>query len=90
MAAKRSKRSAALLVPLTGDRAALGLSIRNAAMLAESDAGALTVLDTCGTAAGAASAARAAVKRGAAMLLGPLSAAETRAVAARSACRSWR
>lgn len=81
MAAKRSKRSAALLVPLTGDRAALGLSIRNAAMLAESDAGALTVLDTGGTAAGAASAARAAVKRGAAMLLGPLSAAETRAVA---------
>lgn len=82
MAAKRGKRSAALLVPLTGDRAALGLSIRNAAMLAETDAAALTVLDTGGTAAGAASAARAAVKRGAAMLLGPLSAAETRAVAA--------
>lgn len=82
MAAKRSKRSAALLVPLTGDRAALGLSIRNAAMLAESDAAALAVIDTGGTAAGAASAARAAVKRGAAMLLGPLSAAETRAVAA--------
>lgn len=82
MAAKRSKRSAALLVPLTGDRAALGLSIRNAAMLAETDAAALTVVDTGGTAAGAANAARAAVKRGAAMLLGPLSAAETRAVAA--------
>lgn len=82
MAAKRGKRSAALLVPLTGDRAALGLSIRNAAMLAESDAAALTVVDTGGTAARAASAARAAVKRGAAMLLGPLSAAETRAVAA--------
>lgn len=82
MAAKRSKRSAALLVPLTGDRAALGLSIRNAAMLAETDAAALSVVDTGGTAAGAANAARAAVKRGAAMLLGPLSAAETRAVAA--------
>jgi len=82
MAAKRGRRSAALLVPLTGDRAALGLSIRNAAMLAESDAAALSVLDTGGTAAGAANAARAAVKRGAAMLLGPLSAAETRAVAA--------
>ena len=82
MAAKRSKRSAALLVPLTGDRAALGLSIRNAAMLAESDAAAITVIDTGGTAAGAATAARAAVKRGAALLLGPLSAAETRAAAA--------
>ncbi|MFD1034314.1 ABC transporter substrate-binding protein [Sphingomonas hankookensis] len=82
MAAKRGKRSAALLVPLSGDRSALGLSIRNAAMLAETDAAALSVIDTGGTPAGAATAARAAVKRGAGLVLGPLSAAETRAVAA--------
>lgn len=82
MAAKRGKRSAALLVPLSGDRSALGLSIRNAAMLAETDAAALSVIDTGGTPAGAANAARAAVKRGAGLVLGPLSAAETRAVAA--------
>ncbi|MDJ0278455.1 penicillin-binding protein activator [Sphingomonas sp. 2R-10] len=82
MAAKRGKRPAALLVPLSGDRSALGISIRNAAMLAETDAAALSVLDTGGTPAGAANAARAAVKRGAGLVLGPLSAAETRAVAA--------
>ncbi|MGN5374899.1 MAG: hypothetical protein DI632_14780 [Sphingomonas hengshuiensis] len=82
MAARRGKRSAALLVPLSGDRSALGLSIRNAAMLAETDPAALAVIDTGGTPAGAANAARAAVKRGAGMVLGPLSAAETRAVAA--------
>jgi ABC-type branched-subunit amino acid transport system substrate-binding protein len=82
MAAKRAKRPAALLVPLSGDRSALGISIRNAAMLAETDAAALSVIDTGGTPAGAANAARAAVKRGAGLVLGPLSAAETRAVAA--------
>ncbi len=51
-------------------------------MLAQTDAAALTVLDTGGGAAGAVRAAQAAVKGGAQMLLGPLFAAETRAVAA--------
>ncbi|KQM14509.1 hypothetical protein ASE73_10075 [Sphingomonas sp. Leaf24] len=82
LAARRAKRSAALLVPLTGDRSALGLSIANAARLAETDAAALSVIDTGGSAAGAVRAAQAAVKGGATMLLGPLSADETRAVAA--------
>lgn len=82
LAARRAKRSAALLVPLTGDRSGLGLSIANAARLAETDATALSVVDTGGSAAGAVRAARAAVKGGATMLLGPLSAEETRAVAA--------
>ncbi|MGN7159291.1 hypothetical protein [Sphingomonas sp. SAFR-052] len=82
LAARRAKRSAALLVPLTGDRSGLGLSIANAARLAETDATALSVVDTGGSAAGAVRAARAAVKGGATMLLGPLSAGETRAVAA--------
>lgn len=71
-----------MLVPLTGDRGGLGLSIANAAKLAETDATALSIVDTGGTATGAVRAARAAVKDGAAMLLGPLSAEETRAVAA--------
>ncbi|KQM33102.1 hypothetical protein [Sphingomonas sp. Leaf10] len=82
LAARRAKRSAALLVPLTGDRSGLGLSIANAARLAETDASALSVVDTGGSAAGAVRAARTAVKGGATMLLGPLSAEETRAVAA--------
>ena len=82
LAARRTKRSAALLVPLSGDRSSLGLSIANAARLAETDASALSVVDTGGSAAGAVRAARAAVKGGATMLLGPLSAEETRAVAA--------
>lgn len=82
LAARRAKRAAALLVPLTGDRSGLGLSIANAARLAETDANALSIVDTGGNAAGAVRAARAAVKGGATMLLGPLSAEETRAVAA--------
>ncbi len=82
LAARGPKRTTALLVPMTGDRSALGLSIRHAAMLAETDAAAMAVLDTGGTPAGAASAALAAVKRGATMLLGPLSGAEARAVTA--------
>lgn len=87
LAARRGKRTTALLVPLTGDRAALGLSIRNAAMLAQTDAAAMTVIDTGGTAEGAARAATAAVRGGAAMLIGPLSAAEARAAGAAVAGR---
>ncbi len=86
-AARRAKGVAALLVPLTGERSALGRSIAAAAMLAETDATLLRVVDTGGTPAGAARAALAAVKGGAAMLLGPLSGAETRAVASAVAMR---
>ena len=78
---KRDRRPVALLLPLSGERAALGLSMQRAAMLAESDPSALFALDTGGTAAGAAAGAAAARKRGAAMILGPLSAAETTAAA---------
>jgi len=80
-AKKRDRRPVALLLPLTGERAALGLSMQRAAMLAESDVSALLTLDTGGTPAGAAAAALQARKRGAAMILGPLSAGETAAAA---------
>ena len=78
---KRDKRPVALLLPLTGDRAPLGLSMQRAAMLAESDAKLLLSFDTAGTPEGASAAAAAAMKRGPAMLLGPLSAPETTAAA---------
>lgn len=71
----------ALLLPLTGERAALALSMQRAAMLAESDAALTIALDTAGTAAGAAAAATAALKRGAAMILGPLTSWEASAAA---------
>lgn len=71
----------ALLLPLTGERAALGLSMQRAAMLAESDAKLMFALDTAGTATGAAAAATAAIRRGAAMILGPLTSWEAAAAA---------
>lgn len=77
---KPDRRPVALLLPLSGLRAALGLSMERAARLAEKDAALLIAIDTGGTAAGAAQAAAAAVKRGAAMILGPLTAFETAAV----------
>ncbi|MEP9401383.1 penicillin-binding protein activator [Sphingomonas sp. VNH70] len=80
-AARRAKGMAALLVPLTGERSALGRSIADAATLAETDVAALRILDTGGTPAGAVRAAQGAVQAGARLLLGPLTAAETRAVA---------
>lgn len=79
-APKKDKRPVALLLPLTGPRAQLGLSMRRAAMLAESDAY-LVPMDTGGSAEGAATAAAVAMKRGAAMVLGPLTAQEIPAVA---------
>ena len=89
LAAKREKRDmrpAALLVPLTGPRASLGSSMQSAAMLAKITAngldGDLIVLDTGGSAQGAASAAAQAMKRGAAIILGPIFADEVRAAAA--------
>lgn len=82
-AAKTKIPPAALLVPLTGASASLGLSMRRAAALAQpADDAAMMVLDTGGTPQGAQAAAGLALKRGAAFILGPLFAAETRAVAA--------
>ncbi|WP_447724155.1 penicillin-binding protein activator [Sphingomonas koreensis] len=77
---KRDKRQVAILLPLSGPRAALGLSMRQAALLADSGPE-ITAYDTGGTAAGAALAARNALKARAAMILGPVTAEETSAVA---------
>lgn len=87
--AKPDKRPIALLLPLTGEHSALGTSMNNAAMLAQiaaKDADAqLVAFDTGGTAAGAARAAAQALKRDAAILLGPLTAGEARAAAGAAA-----
>ncbi|HQT63632.1 MAG TPA: penicillin-binding protein activator [Acidocella sp.] len=73
----------ALLVPLTGDLAPVGQALENAAKLAFPAGGgpALDVRDTGGTAAGAASAAQAAIAAGDGIILGPLTSAEAKAVA---------
>lgn len=83
---KKDKRPIALLVPLTGPRARLGLSMRQAALLAENSAY-VQVFDTAGTAAGAAAAATLAFKKAPALILGPLLAAEVPAVASTIAGR---
>lgn len=77
--ARKDKRPIALLVPLTGPRARLGLSMRQAALLAENSAF-VQSFDTQGTAAGAAAAAAAALKAKPALILGPLLAEEVPAV----------
>ena len=73
----------ALLAPLTGEDAAVGLSISNAAKLALLDTGnrsiVLTVYNTAD--GGAASAARRAITAGNGLILGPLRADEVRTVA---------
>ena len=73
----------ALLAPLTGPNAARGQALVNAAQLALAGPGSpkLDVRDTQGTAAGAAAAARAALAAGAGLIIGPLTAGETAAVA---------
>jgi len=73
----------ALLTPLTGPNAALGPALVNAAQLALAAPGSppLDVRDTAGTPAGAAAAASAAIGAGAGLIIGPLTAAETAAVA---------
>ncbi len=72
----------ALLVPLSGPNAARGAAMRQAAELALGGSGAgLDVRDTGGTPAGAAAAAGQAIGAGARIVLGPLTAAETGAVA---------
>ncbi len=83
---KRDKRPVALLLPLTGPRAALGLSMRQAVLLADSGPE-VTAYDTGGTPAGAALAARNALKSKAAMILGPVTAEELTAVSAEVARR---
>lgn len=73
----------ALLLPLTGSNAGLAQGMLNAAKLALDTPGApkLDVRDTGGNPAGAASAAQQAIAAGDSMILGPLTAAETAAVA---------
>lgn len=85
-AAKKDKSPIALLVPLTGPRARIGLSMRQAALLAENSAY-VQSFDTGGTAAGAAAAAASALKKRPALILGPLSAEEVPAVSSTIAGR---
>ena len=79
-AEKTDKRPIALLLPLTGPRARLGLSMQQAALLAENKDYVLS-FDTGGTSAGAGAAAASALKRRPALILGPLTADEVPAVA---------
>lgn len=83
---KRDKRPVALLLPLSGPRAALGLSMRQAALLADSGPE-LTAYDTGGTAQGAALAAINALKAKASLILGPITAEEATAAAAQTGGR---
>lgn len=73
----------AILVPLSGPRAEIGQALVQAARVALETQGAppLDQQDTAGTPEGAANAARAAIAAGAGIILGPLSSAETAAVA---------
>ncbi|MEA2775983.1 MAG: hypothetical protein QOF90_1389 [Acetobacteraceae bacterium] len=84
-----SAQSVAILLPLTGPRADIGHVLEQAARLALQDGSGptLDVLDTGGTAAGAASAAQASLANRDSLMLGPLTSAETAAAApiARSA-----
>ena len=86
MGEKKDKRPIALLLPLTGERGRLGLSMRSAALLAENSAF-VQSFDTGGTAAGAAAAAIAALKAKPALILGPLLAEEVPAVSSTVAGR---
>lgn len=82
-AAAKALPPAALLVPLTGPNAALGRSMARAGGLAQGkDAKGLIIVDTGGTPAGAAAAAQSALKKGARLILGPLSSAEVAPVVA--------
>jgi branched-chain amino acid transport system substrate-binding protein len=76
-------QAVAILLPMTGPRADLGQVLLQAAQLAlQGDAGPpLDVLDTGGTATGAATAAQTAVAKGDGLILGPLTSSETAAVA---------
>src|SRR4051812_43936068 len=73
----------AILLPLSGARADIGQAMLHAAQLALDAPGAppLNAKDTGGTPEGAAAAARAAISEGCGLVLGPLTSAETAAVA---------
>jgi hypothetical protein len=77
-------RGVAILAPLTGVNAERGLALVRAAQLALEPAGSppLDVRDTAGTPQGAAAAAEAAIAAGDGLIVGPLTSAETAAVAA--------
>lgn len=79
----------AILLPMTGSRADVGRVLAQAAQLAlpSGASPALDIIDTSGTAAGAAIAAQTALSNGDGLILGPLTSAETASVApiARSA-----
>ena len=79
----RSASRVAILLPLTGNFAEIGQAMQRAARLAlpEGEAPVLETLDTGGTPDGAANAARTAIAGGAGLILGPLTSAETAAVA---------
>lgn len=69
-----------MLLPLSGPRAALGQSMRQAALLTQPAGFDLTILDTGGQPDRAATAAMQAASDGATMILGPLTTGETIAV----------
>jgi len=79
----KTSGNVALLLPLTGNLAPVGLMLQNAAKLAfpDSSSPTLDIRDTGGTASGAAAAAQAAIAAGDGIILGPLTSAETQAVA---------
>lgn len=81
--AARNASRVAILLPLSGSMANVGQPMLQAAQLALPPVGApaLSVKDTGGTAEGAVAAAQAAIAEGAGMILGPLTSAETAAVA---------
>ncbi|MGI4954138.1 MAG: penicillin-binding protein activator [Janthinobacterium lividum] len=76
-------RHVAILLPLTGQNSEVGQALLRAAQLSLDQPGGspLDARDTHGTPAGAAEAARAALAGGAGIILGPLTAGETGAVA---------
>jgi ABC-type branched-subunit amino acid transport system substrate-binding protein len=79
----RTSQAVAILLPLSGPRADIGHAMLQAAQLALSGSGSppLSAKDTQGTPAGATAAAQAAITEGVGIILGPLTSAETAAVA---------
>ena len=84
-------RTVAILLPLTGPRADLGQVLLQGGPTGSSgnSGPALDVLDTGGTAAGAADAAKTAYHNGDSVILGPLTSAETAAVAPIARCSRY-
>lgn len=79
---------AGLLLPLSGTNATLGRAMERSATLApppDPKFDAIVAIDTTGTPAGSAAAAQAAMRQGAEILLGPLTAADVRPVIAAAA-----